>query len=73
MVKFAGTASVMPTSVPQPGAGAQRVPRPQRLPRDCRGQLTLTAAQAASTALYWVLPAPYRSLAAFSVAVRAPW
>ena len=37
------------------------------------GQPTLTPAQAASTASYCVLPAPYRSLAAFSDAVRAPW
>jgi hypothetical protein len=36
-------------------------------------QLTLTAAQAAFTALYWVLPTPEMSLAAFSDAVRAPW
>ena len=37
-----------------------------------RGQFTLTALQAAATALYSVLPAPYRSFAALSVAVRAP-
>lgn len=35
-------------------------------------QLTDTADQAAATALYSVLPAPYRSFAALSVAVRAP-
>ena len=40
--------------------------------RGGRGQATLTALQAAATALYCVLPAPYRSRAAFSVAVRAP-
>jgi hypothetical protein len=33
---------------------------------------TETALQAAATVLYCVLPAPYRSLAAFSEAVRAP-
>ena len=32
-------------------------------------QLTLTAFQAAATALYSALPAPYRSLAAWRVAV----
>jgi hypothetical protein len=35
-------------------------------------QFTLTALQAAATASYSVLPAPYRSLAALRVAVRAP-
>lgn len=35
-------------------------------------QLTLTALQAAATAFCWALPAPYRSFAAFNVAVRAP-
>lgn len=35
--------------------------------------VTLTAAQALSTVLYSTLLAPYRSVAAFSVAVRASW
>ena len=55
------------------GAGpcARTGPRPGP-DRGGRSQRTLTALHAAATALYWVLPAPYRSLAAFSVAVRAP-
>lgn len=35
--------------------------------------VTLTAPHALSTVLYSVLVAPYRSLAAFSVATRASW
>lgn len=50
---------------PGPKAEAAVSSRPE-------GQFTLTALQAAPTALYSVLPAPYRSFAAFSVAVRAP-
>jgi hypothetical protein len=34
-------------------------------------QATLTAVHAAATAAYWLEPAPYRSCAAESVAVRA--
>lgn len=36
------------------------------------GQFTATADQVAATAACSLLSAPYRSLAAFSVAVRAP-
>jgi hypothetical protein len=36
------------------------------------GQLTLTALQAAATVARWTLPAPNRSVAALSIAVRAP-
>ena len=46
-------------------------PRPGRV-AESRVQFTETALQAAATALYCVEPAPYRSLAAFSDAVRAP-
>lgn len=45
---------------------------PRAVPVQPTVQLTDTADQAAATALYSVLPAPYRSFAAFSVAVRAP-
>ncbi len=39
--------------------------------RKRQAQLTFTALQAAATALCWTDPAPYRSAAALSVAVRA--
>lgn len=41
-------------------------------PQGPYGYCTLTAFQAAATALYSALPAPYRSLAALRVPVRAP-
>ena len=54
-------------SVEAPAPRAARGPPP----RADGHQFTFTADQAAATALYWVLPVPYRSLAAFRVAVRA--
>ena len=52
-----------------------RVPSTDSPPQHLRDPqvvtLTLTALHAAATPLYWVLPAPYRSVAALRVAVRA--
>ena len=58
----------LPMSTAAPGIGGGRIVRPGIRER----QFTFTALQAAATALYSALPAPYRSFAAFSVAVRAP-
>ncbi len=57
---------------------ALRLPRPVNAPGQPpsgawrTAQFTFTALQAAATAMYSALPAPYRSFAAFRVAVRAP-
>ncbi|GGV20594.1 hypothetical protein GCM10010260_70720 [Streptomyces filipinensis] len=56
-----------------PDGGCDGSRRPGRLRADqAVRQETLTALQAAATVAYSWLVAPYRSLAAFRVAVRAP-
>lgn len=64
---------VRPWVVPKSRAAPGILPSGCRLPRQLvRTQLTLTADQAAATALYSVSPAPYRSAAARRVATQAP-
>ena len=53
-------------------SGAASGVHSERRPRGCGIQLTLTADQAAATALYSALEEPYRSVAAERVPLRAP-